>query len=42
MRVADEILGRQVRSTVFYFARHDDETFPYFIGRSDGMSFVSA
>jgi prepilin-type N-terminal cleavage/methylation domain-containing protein len=42
MRVADEILGRQVRSTVFYFARHDDETFPYFIGRPDGMSFVSA
>lgn len=42
MRVADDILGRQVRSTVFYFARHEDETFPYFIGRPDGMSFVSA
>jgi hypothetical protein len=42
MRVADDILGRQVRSTVFYFARHEDETFPYFVGRPDGMSFVSA
>ncbi len=42
MRVADDILGRQVRSAVFYFARHEDETFPYFIGRPDGMSFVSA
>jgi len=42
MRVADEILGRQVRSTVFYFARHEDETFPYFVGRSDGLSFVTS
>ncbi len=42
MRIADEILSRQVRSAVFYAARHQDETFPYFVGRPDGMSFVSA
>jgi prepilin-type N-terminal cleavage/methylation domain-containing protein len=42
MRVADDILGHQVRSAVFYFARHEDETYPYFIGRPDGMSFVCA
>jgi prepilin-type N-terminal cleavage/methylation domain-containing protein len=42
MRVADDILGRQVRSAVFYFARHEEETYPFFVGRPDGMSFVSA
>jgi general secretion pathway protein J len=42
MRVADDVLSRQVRSTVVYFARHEDEVFPYFVGRPDGLSFVSA
>jgi general secretion pathway protein J len=42
MRVADDLLARQLRSTVFYFARQDDESFPFFIGRSEWMSFVSA
>ncbi len=42
MRLAEEIFGRQVRSAVFYFARHDDDTFPYFVGRADGLSFVSS
>ncbi|HEY2385599.1 MAG TPA: type II secretion system protein GspJ [Candidatus Binatia bacterium] len=42
MRVADDILGHQLRSTVFYFARHEEETYPFFIGRPDGMTFVSA
>jgi general secretion pathway protein J len=42
MRVAEELLGRQLRSAVFYFARYDDDTLPYFIGRPDGMTFVTA
>lgn len=42
MRVAEDVLGRQVRSTMVYFARNDEERFPYFIGRPDGMSFVTA
>jgi type II secretion system protein J len=42
MRVAEDILGREVRSAVFYYARHDEEQAPFFLGRSDGMTFVSA
>ena len=42
MRVADDVLGRQVRSAVNFIAHHEEERFPYFIGRADGMSFVSA
>jgi prepilin-type N-terminal cleavage/methylation domain-containing protein len=42
MRVAEDILGRQVRSAVRYKARHEDEQFPFFVGRADGMAFVSA
>ena len=42
MRVAEDVLGREVRSATLYFARHDDEVFPYFLGRADGMTFVSA
>jgi prepilin-type N-terminal cleavage/methylation domain-containing protein len=42
MRVAEDILGREVRSAVIYFAHHQDETAPYFLGRSDGLSFVTA
>ena len=42
MRVAEDILGRQVRSAVWYRARDEEERFPFFVGRSDGMTFVSA
>jgi general secretion pathway protein J len=42
VRIAEDILGRQLRSTVYYFGRHDDENVAYFIGRPDGVSFVSA
>jgi general secretion pathway protein J len=42
LRVVDDLIARQVRSAVFYFARHEDEVLPYFLGRQDGMSFVTA
>ena len=42
LRVADDLIARQLRSAVFYFARHEDETLPYFLGREDGVSFVTA
>ena len=32
MRLVEEFLGRQVRSTVYYFARHDEDQIPYFLG----------
>ena len=41
-RLAEEIIGRQIRSTVYYFARHDEDLFPYFVGRADGVSFVTS
>lgn len=42
MRVAEDILGREVRSAAVYWVRHEDDQFPFFVGRADGMSFVSA
>jgi general secretion pathway protein J len=42
MRVAEDVIGRQIRSAVFLKARDEEETFPYFIGRSDGLTFVSS
>ncbi len=42
MRVAEEILGRQIRATVYYFARHEEDHVPFFFGTADGMSFVTA
>jgi len=42
MRLAEDVLGRQLRSAVFTFGRTDDESFPYFIGHSDGVSFVTS
>lgn len=42
MRTAEDLIGRQLRSAVFYFAHNEDENVPYFIGRVDGVSFVSA
>lgn len=42
MRLVEEILGRQVRSAVYYFAMHDEEQVAYFLGAPDGMSFVTS
>jgi len=42
LRVADDLIARQLRSAVFYFARYEDEVLPYFLGRQDGLSFVTA
>ncbi len=42
MRLAVEFLGRQVRSTVYYFAKHDEESVAFFLGYADGMSFVTS
>jgi len=42
MRLAEEMLGRQVRSAVYYFAKHDEEDIAFFLGAADGMSFVTS
>ncbi len=42
MRLAEEMLGRQLRSAVYYFAKHDDEDVPFFLGGPDGMTFVTS
>ena len=43
MRLAEEMLGRQVRSAVYYFAHYDDEdNVPFFLGMPDGMMFVTS
>jgi len=42
LRVVSEILGRQIRSAVYYFARDDDDVLPFFAGGSAGVSFVTA
>lgn len=42
LRVVSEILGRQIRSTVYYFARYDDDVLPFFAGGPMGVSFVTA
>ncbi len=42
MRVVDDVVAHQVHSAVYYFARHDEDTVPYFLGRADAMSFVTA
>lgn len=42
MRLAEELIGRQVRSAVFYFAHHDEENVPFFFGGQDGMTFVTS
>ena len=34
MRVAEDVLGREVRSAVRYIAKHKDESAPYFLGQS--------
>jgi general secretion pathway protein J len=42
LRLAEEMMGRQVRSAVYYFAKHDEDDIAYFYGQSDGMSFVTS
>ncbi len=42
MRLAEELMGRQVRSAVYYFAKYDEDDVAYFFGQSDGMSFVTS
>lgn len=42
MRLAEEMMGRQLRSAVYYHAKHDDEDVPFFLGFSDGLSFVTS
>ncbi|MCC6767377.1 MAG: prepilin-type N-terminal cleavage/methylation domain-containing protein [Deltaproteobacteria bacterium] len=43
MRLAEEMLGRQVRSAVYYFAHYDDEeNVPFFLGAADGLMFVTS
>jgi general secretion pathway protein J len=42
MRLAEEMMGRQVRSAVYYCAKHDDEDIPFFLGAADGMTFVTS
>jgi general secretion pathway protein J len=42
LRVVAELIGRQLRSTVFYFARHDEDVVPYFFGAPDRVSFVTS
>lgn len=43
MRLAEEMLGRHVRSAVYYWAHSDEEDdVPFFLGASDGMTFVTS
>ena len=43
LRVASDTLIRQVKSTVAYPARtEEEEEYPYFVGQSESMSFVTA
>ena len=42
MRLVEELMGRQIRSTVYYWAKHDDEQIAFFLGAADGMSFVTS
>src|SRR5262245_4122536 len=41
-RLAEEFLGRQMRSAVYAWAKHDEEDVPFFLGYSDGLSFVTS
>jgi prepilin-type N-terminal cleavage/methylation domain-containing protein len=42
VRLAEEIIARQLHSAVFYFGKQDEDSFPYFLGTADGLSFVTA
>ncbi len=41
-RLAEEMLGRQLRSAVYYHAIFDEEQIAFFLGYSDGMMFVTS
>jgi type II secretion system protein J len=41
MRLAEDLIGRQLRSAVYYYAQHDEEDIPFFLGFADGMMFVT-
>lgn len=42
MRMAEELIGRQIRSAVLYYARYEDDQIPFFFGQADAVSFVTA
>lgn len=42
MRVAEDVLAREIRSAVPYNAVHKEEKVPYFVGHPDGLAFVTA
>ncbi len=42
MRLAEDFVGRQLRSAVYAWAKHDEEDIPFFIGFSDGLTFVTS
>jgi general secretion pathway protein J len=42
MRLAEEMMGRQLRAAVYYHAVHDEEQIAFFLGYSDGMMFVTS
>jgi len=42
MRIAADIISRQLHSAIFYFAKDDEDSSPYFLGTAEGMSFVTA
>lgn len=43
LRVASDVLIRQIKSTVPYAARNEDEEiYPYFMGSSTSMTFITA
>lgn len=42
IRLAEEMMGRQLRSAVYYHAVHDEEQIAFFLGFPDGMMFVTS
>lgn len=41
-RLAEEMMGRQLRSAVYYHAIHEEDHIAFFLGYSDGMMFVTS
>lgn len=42
IRAATEVMGRQLRSAVYYFARDEEEYAPFFVGSGSEVSFITA
>ncbi len=42
IRVATEVMGRQLKSAVYYFARYEEDFYPFFVGAPTELSFVTA